>query len=535
MILNDDDVNFSIDNVIPISEALDRKSLFTIYPEDLEVNKPLVDHLNKRSLEQISKYTRAPIITAGTEFSQNVLDRLTKAGKGEVVVLLNPTEIEEKRKSAPMVPRLAPYHCANMIAKSYTFIQKKFAEAVTGKEKSLEAMVKRYKSEMGERFSIVSPEWKIIHENFIEGILKDYAKYSLIEIEERLFREHGIKEPYMLKMMYANLLGLRLNANPLELGVKLSKEALEVLSLASSFANIGDVLYSMKIEGPIDAEKEVIEYIKGLGADFFDNPKIIEQIKRDSTFLPSSLRNHLIDFAIKHYRKPAEFNYQKAIHRNIPLYSLILLTDFDGRPVRPLSIDHLCVIYKQGFNEDGTLPDSLSNVMYDPSLKNEIEKIFRVMKTEKTKCTSEELDIMSKILHVITGYLSSLDEARIENIPDPYGAVITRMFKEVDKYGKIFELFFNELVPQKYYPAGLVLRISEDNSLPILKRHSGYYATLVPSERGEGKDLFIYADKNEKKLPPNLQIRKPMDELTKGGHRIFFKINDYNDLKKMVK
>ena len=96
-----------------------------------------------------------------------------------------------------------------------------------------------------------------------------------------------------------------------------------------------------------------------------------------------------------------------------------------------------------------------------------------------TKIVKRYMSLSSQILHVSEMYVTTLDRYKRRGVKDPHKETIKLMVKQAGMKinGRIFEVFFNHLIPAEYYPENLVVTLNT-RSATLDKSQIGYHKCI---------------------------------------------------------
>lgn len=466
-----------------INSAIEREKLVIsgkrfgvdIFHRDLEMSQKgmglmkLATRSKVADLE-IEKQFGPPLIKRGVPVDSKTLEALYKRGFSTVPILMNEEEVKEEI-SGRKAPNVVKKQLVQLAERSYLFVGKYFRDYSEYKELGIRQQMKEYKSNLNREFGDFTKDWMIIYEFLIGGVVKIPEQLSIINVMEDWIGEvrdssaynNHVHQMAILSTLLAHRCGL-------------DGETIKKIASAALFHDFGLLLYDRKIMGSLDIKKYSKEFAEKNFNDIVDLSKYENGKKfvKSMDLFEKALIQYLSDKMKTKINDPQESNKVYSRH---PLYSALLLTDRNGEPAVGIDIDVLKMIYQHEYYIDGSMQYSHNPNMYDRELSDEISKIYMTLginaktafkggnKLEKEGFDSieknvQELEIGSQILAIVERFLNLYAELKEER-REPYRDTIQTMYQEAGKKlnGKAWEIFFNTLVPKKYYPQGLIVRI----------------------------------------------------------------------------
>ena len=418
----------------------------------------------------LEKELGPPLIRRGIHVDSKTLEQLYKSGFTVVPILMTEEEIKSEL-TGKKAPKVIKKQLTQLAERSYTFVSKYFKDFATEKEVNIQEQMNAYKSNSDIEFAQFTKDWTVVYECLIDGVVKIPEQLSIINIMEDWIGEVRDLASYENHILHTAILSTLLAHR-----CGLKEEMIKKIATAGLFHDFGVLLYDRKIFGFLGIENFTKEFTE---KHFNEIISLSKYETRRSFFKSTDLfERALIEYINEKMKSknidPYEIN---SIYSKHPLYSTILLTDKDGKPAIGLDELVLKMIYQHEYFIDGSMPFGHNPYLYDKELSVETEKVYKTLginnKTqfkginflEKENLEDKDkniqmLEIGSQILNVVERFLSLYDEFKIER-DHPYYETIRTMYKETGTKlnGKIWEIFFNKLIPKKYYPQGLIVRV----------------------------------------------------------------------------
>ena len=488
---------------------------------------------------EIEKQFGPPLIKRGVSVDSRILEQLYKKGFTTVPILMTDEEMKFEI-SGKKAPNVVKKQLVQLAERSYAFVGKYFKDYAKDKESSLKHQMKAYKSQLNLEFGEFTKDWTIIYDYLIGGVIQIPEQLSIINIMEDWIGEVRDVEPYKNHILYMAALSTLLAYK-----CGLDGETIKKIASAALFHDFGVLLYDRKILGTLDIKNYSKEFAEKYFNEIYDLSKYEKEknMARSMDLFENALIKYISEKMKMTKNDPHEAN---RIYSRHPLYSAILLTDRNGEPAVGLDNMILKMIYQHEYFINGSLPYGYNPYMYDEEMTDEIRKVHKTLginaKTkyrggnslvkeglDDTEKNVQELEIGSQILAIIERFLNLYIEFKGER-KRPYRDVIQTMYKEAGSKlnGKAWEIFFNKLVPKKYYPQGLIVKIGFNKTEVGGMRYNyknckGFLIDDIDKNKGHiNKKCVIKWDEKGK------QIDKPIIiDIEKGG--FYFLIDDWKN------
>ncbi|MFC1555525.1 HD-GYP domain-containing protein [candidate division KSB1 bacterium] len=477
--------------LVPISQALDSKFGFDIYPTefnkiagDLSLVK-LSDPIYLRA--KAVGDPRAPIIKKGAEITNEIINTFLKKNCTVLPVLRDkPLQLKTLSDFAKKQTLLLAGRIFNVVDSWLDDIRKDRSVSVLH-------TVRRYRKPLLQSLNNALKDWEAVTITLVNDILCAKESLSILSLFDEFIggeakqirqKEHSIEVTVL-----ALMLGRKCNLNVHEL---------KNLGLAGLIHDIGMVVYEQKLHELMEVGGQLLE------------PDIIKT------------------YFDKH-----------------PFYGAILLSKKNGEPIAGINSLVRSIVLEHEQKIDGAGPR-----IKDKELKDELEamnipenviylgsnKILPDASKPKemffpgTNVVKRYMSISSQILHVSEMYVSTLDRFKRRGVKDPHKETIKVMVKQAGTRinGRIFEVFFNHLIPPEYYPENLVITLNT-RSAALDKTHIGYHKcigvvfTEVGPDGKSTKKLRIFKGPDGKDLQKKITF-----DMNEEKKRMYLVIDDWN-------
>ncbi len=409
--------------IISIDDALNRKFGYDIYPREFKkitgnltlVMLSMPEFFN--SEEEMQKV--APLIRKGALIDDALVNSL-KAKNCTVV----PVTVIGEPGPLNALSQFAKQQTNLLAGKVYSCVEEWFDNIRKDRAVDVIQAVKKYRTPLLQSLNNALKDWEATITTLTNDILVSDENLSILSLfDEYIGEENKVKEQKEHGIEVA-VLALML-AKKCKLDLKFMKK----IGVASILHDIGIIVYEQKLK----------EYIAEGG--YILEPELIKE----------SYDMH-------------------------PVFGAMLLTKKNGHTISGIASDVREMILEHEQENDGSGPRLYNkefsremdvfkikeDMVYfgDNSIKVDYSKPKHIVYPEKnlTKCN---LTLASQILHISEMYVTKLNMLMRKNVPDPHKEALTLMLYDAGHKinGRVFEIFFNYLVPPIYYPDNLLVKL----------------------------------------------------------------------------
>ncbi len=367
-----------------------------------------------------------PFIRMGTIIDEEILEALIIKNCTVIPVLLD-SDVRQLEKLSDFAKEQATM----LSGRVYSCVKNWLESSKKEHEQSIYETIQKHRWRLQQMLKKEARDWEIVINVLVSDVLNADENITILNlfedfignVKEKKFQKKHSLEVSVLATVLAKKCGIKV-------------DYLQNIAFAGLIHDIGILIYEKKL-------KEVFEN-DGL---FLDPPRVKEY-------------------------------YQKH-----PIFSALMLTRRTGETIHGINKQVRDMILQHEQKIDGTGP-----VLYDNEFSRDLKIIgierntryygYNIIPNDKTerrdlldfwvaqdvihkRIAGNKIMFGAQLLHIAELYVTSLELKEREKIPSPHLKVVKDMIAQAGTKinGKVFEVFFNYLIPKMYYPDKLIVNV----------------------------------------------------------------------------